>query len=126
MTTNTKAIIDKNKRHILAQYKGRGGAKQFVKEVEGYMSYDRYSSPYKAMEYIVNEPGLLYTNYDIERYLISLGLDPVRFKKFGMWDLYRSLMQRDGAKLYEELKKKGVEKTKKAIAVKKKSGPFGL
>lgn len=74
----------------------------------------------------------MFTNYDIERYLKSLGLDPVRFKKFGMWDLYRSLMQRDGAKLYEDLKKKGLKGTLKATSPKRakprspRTNEFGL
>ena len=66
----------------------------------------------------------------MEDYLVSLGFDRrrVESENYDSWHYYTHLMARDGAKLYEDLKKKGVGKTKKAIAVKTKTakGPFGL
>lgn len=129
MTTNTKAIIDKNKRHILAQYKGKGGATAFVEDVDHYCKSFKVTPYHAILKYVCEAPDLLFKTYDVENYLVSLGFDRrrVESENYDSWYYYTHLMARDGAKLYEELKKKGVEKTKKAIAVKKKkSGPFGL
>lgn len=129
MTTNTKEIIDKNKRHILNCYKGRGGAKAFMDMVE--MGMRSGMTPYNAiLNYVCEAPDLLWKTADVENYLVSLGFDRRRVERedYDSWYYYKHLMARDGSKLYEELKKKGVEKTKKAIAVKRssKTNGFGL
>ena len=129
MTTNTKAIIDKNKRHILNCYKGKGGAQAFIDTVD--LGVKRGMSPYNSiLHYVCQAPDLLFENYKIERYLISLGFDRrrVESESYDSWYYYTHMMARDGAKLYEELKTKGVARTKKAISVKKKKkpAPFGL
>lgn len=129
MTTNTKAIIDKNKRHILNCYKGKGGATQFVEDVDNYVKNFRVDPYHAILDYVCQAPDLLFYTSDIENYLVSLGFDKRRVKSenYDSWYYYTHMMARDGAKLYEELKKKGIEKTKKSIAVKKKEKmPFGL
>ena len=133
MTTNSKKIIDANKRHILNCYKGKGGATQFVKDIDHYKTFpDTYRQPYKAMDYVLQAPDLLWRTADVERYLHSIGLiDDRRIEKFGgAWELYTALMKRDGAKLYEDLKKKGLKGTLKSTKPKRKSmsrtNEFGL
>lgn len=129
MTSNTKAIIDKNKRHILKCYERKGGATQFVKDVDYFMEHNRISPQRAITEYICQWPRLLFENYKIAQYLISLGFDKNRVERddYDVWDVYTHLMARDGTKLYEDLKKNGVEKTVKALSVKKKEKlPFGL
>lgn len=130
MTTNTKAIIDKNKRHILNCYKGKGGASAFVEEVSHYCKSFR-TDPYHAiLDYVCQAPDLLFKTKDVEDYLVSLGFDRRRVERddYDSWYYYTHMMARDGAKLYEELKKKGVAKIKKAISVKRtsKTNGFGL
>ncbi len=131
MTTNTKAIIDKNKRHILRCYEGKGGATQFVADVDHYTRSFK-TNPYNAiLNYVCQAPDLLWKTADVEDYLVSLGFDRrrVESENYDSWYYYTLMMARDGVKLYEDLKKKGVEKTRKAIAVKKKTAgqhPFGL
>lgn len=131
MTTNTIEIINKNKRHILNCYKGRGGATAFVETVD--MGVRQGMTPYNAiLNYVCQAPDLLYKTWDVENYLVrELGFDRKRVERedYDSWYYYTHLMARDGAKLYEELKKKGLKSVKKGIAAKKtakKPAPFGL
>lgn len=103
MTTNSKKIIDANKRHILNCYKGKGGATAFVKEIDHYRTYpDTYGQAYRAMNYVIQAPDLLWRTVDVERYLHSIGLiDDRRIERFGgAWELYTALMKRDGIALW--------------------------
>ena len=137
MTTNSKKIIDANKRHILNEFKGQGGTTSFVKNVDHVrQAYGgRYGPliPYKAIYemYYSLGYGLVY-NGPIRQYLHSIGLtnDSILDRDDGnyLFHLYASLMARDGAKLYEDIKSKGVKATKKKIVKKKqsKTNEFGL
>ena len=127
MTTNTKAIIDKNKRHILNCYKGKGGATAFVNDVDHYCRNFRVDPYHAILDYVCQAPDLLYKTTDIERYLISLGFDKrrVESENYDSWYYYTHMMARDGAKLYEDIKSKGVKATRKKVA-KRVPAPFGL
>lgn len=134
MTTNTKAIIQANQKMILKEFKGQGGATGFVKEVDHIrQAYaGRYGplTPYKAIYEMYSSIGYgLVYNEPIRQYLHSIGLtDDKKLDRDGgyyIFHIYASLMARDGAKLYESIKSKGVKATKKKVS-KKVPAPFGL
>lgn len=112
MTTNTKAIITKNQKHIISyfhpsDYGTRTKAEAFMSEVQHYMRGGYGPTPYHAIYQMVWNGDFLVSDYDIIQYLKSLGLTDERrvvgFKNYrneGPMELYASLLARDGAKLY--------------------------
>lgn len=116
MTTNTKAIIAKNQKHIMSyfhakDYGARTNAEAFMSEVQHYMRGGYGPYPYHAIYQMAWNGCFLVGNYDIIRYLKSIGLTDegriVGFKNYrneGPMELYASLLARDGAKLYEAYK----------------------
>lgn len=137
MTTNTKAIITANQKAILREFKGQGGATNFVKTVDyvrqAYAGRYGPLTPYKAIYEMYHSLGygLIY-NGPIRQYLHSIGLtDDRRLDRDGgndLFHIYASLMARDGAKLYDEIKSKGVKAAKKKMTkrTQSKTNEFGL
>lgn len=123
--TYTKAIIEKNYRHIANQYRGDGGLTEFVRQVD--MEKRHYGmNPYNAVAQIASSGKFLTYTPDIVKYLATLGLtDQRRLEKYewngmyGPFALYVALMARDGAKLYELLKAGKNPLTKKKPKAKK-------
>lgn len=113
MTTNTKAIISKNQKHIMSyfyakDYGTRTKAEAFMSEVQHYMRGGYGSTPYHAIYQMAWNGNFLVGNYEIVQYLKSLGLTNegrvMGFKNYrneGPMELYASLLARDGAKLYD-------------------------
>lgn len=104
MTTNTKSIIDANQRHIVSCYKGLGGLTGFVDQVD-YLVRGHHITPYAAIRMMVDGGDFLVYNIDVQKYLHRIGLTK-KLDSSKAWDTYKSLLARDGAKLYASYKKK--------------------
>lgn len=124
--SNSKGVIEKNQKYILGNFHAsdyddcKTNKDAYVKELEHYMK-DRESRPTNAYKGVLNmlDDVTLGTPYYYERvkYLNSVGLnkysdpDNMTDKQFDEADkLYKHILARDGAKLYEEIK---AEKTAK-------------
>lgn len=103
-TTNTKAIITANQNHIV---KHMGGKKAFYDQVTYLMKSYRGMTAGRAIEKMVDGGDFLVYNVDIQKYLgrIIPNFDPKRVTGPKLFSTYKSLMARDGAKLYAALKK---------------------
>lgn len=116
VNTNSKEIIEKNKRHIIKQM---GGKTVFFNEVSNYMKYQRGMTPYRAIYEMAQGGDFLIYNEDIRKYLHRLGLkDDEKLDKFrsprgyGMAELYWSLMARDGERLFKDIEKEKAKKSR--------------
>ena len=124
MTTNTKAIITKNQKHLLDrvwyQMSGEGvrsKAEAFVKWIELYKDRD-HPTAYSVINMRVSGGECLIYIDEIRKYLHSLGLkDDKKLDNFdyqyydygwqtmsGPTGLYMALLARDGDRLYRSLK----------------------
>lgn len=140
--SNSKSIVEENKRMILQDMEPYGGKTRkqvFAREVDGFLDSKysgsnkrMYPTPYKAVEEMVDGVSIGDPDtYSRARYLNKIGLTKYDPDKKDLTDreweevdnLYRHIMARDGAALYEQIKKeeaaKAQAKAKPKAAVKK-------
>lgn len=114
VNTNSKEIIEKNKRHIAREI---GGKKVFYDTMKSLMS--GRMSAYNAAYHIAEGGSLLWRSADILAYLKRLGLkDEEKLMKYrttkgtGPDYLYFALMARDGERLFKDIEKEKAKKSR--------------
>jgi hypothetical protein len=132
VSSNSKEVIEKNKKYLLSYFEGRNKKEQFVSQID-YMRHPR-ATIYATVRDWIDSGSYEYTYYGRAKYLNKIGL-----KKYNAEDidkltdkqceeinnLFVHILARDGEKLYNEVKKaKGeLQKKSKTTTTKPKTKP---